>query len=394
MSKPPYYYAPIVEGLGVLAPPVLITLVVLCTYGDGASVTQKDLPVWMWLLCIVGIDVAHVWSTLFRTYLDPAARKKFMAPLYLTPIGCWLCGVALYAVSAALFWSVFAYLAVFHFVRQQYGIFSLYARSVEYPSFWWRTLDVATVYLAAVYPLLYWHANLPRSFYWFIQGDFVFRIPHIWATTAGILLVVILTLQVLREAILAKSQGRVRLPKNLVIWGTVVSWYVGIVHYNADIPFTLTNVVPHGVPYLTLIWVFARKQYQRDLNTGVCIESEPQSYQTPSLLHKRMGVHRLVFGTKRRSEVLLACGFFLFGVILLAFIEEALWDTFIWRDHGAVFRWLWQQLPAIESKEVLLLLVPLLAVPQATHYVLDGFIWRLRKNSSNFTDSGDPLATL
>jgi hypothetical protein len=394
VSKSPYYHSPLVESIGVVAPPILITLVVLVVYGQGTSLAQNDLPVWMWLLCIVGIDVAHVWSTLFRTYLDPAARKKYMVPLYLTPIGCWLCGVALYSVSAALFWSVFAYLAVFHFIRQQYGIYALYGRSVQYSSFWWRWLDIATVYLGAMYPLLYWHANIPRSFYWFIEGDFVFRIPHLWATSAGYLLAGGLLLQVSHEVLIAPSEGRARLPKNFVIWGTVLSWYVGIVHYNADIPFTLTNVVAHGVPYLTLIWVFARRQYQRQSVVLAVSENTILNSESGVSLHKREGIHKRLFATQKKGEVILALCGCIVGVLFLAFIEEALWDTFIWRDHETLFRWLWRKAPMIEGKEALLLLVPLLAVPQATHYVLDGFIWRFRKQPANFTDSGDPLPSV
>jgi hypothetical protein len=392
--KSPYYHSPLAESLGVFAPPILITLLVLLAYGDGASVHQRDLPVWMWLLFIVGIDVAHVWSTLFRTYLDPVARKTYSVPLYLTPIGCWGCGVALYAVSAALFWSVFAYLAVFHFIRQQYGIYALYVRNVQYSSPWWRTLDVTTVYLGALYPLLYWHANIPRSFYWFIEGDFAFRIPHVCATAVGFILVGGLILQVGREIVLARTEGRSRLPKNFVIWGTVLSWYVGIVHYNADIPFTLTNVVAHGVPYLTLIWVFARKRYYRKIETPT-INDGAQVYQgTPPLLHKPTGLHEKIFGTQRKAGILPGLVAFIFAVVLLAFLEEALWDAFIWRDHETLFTWAWDKLPLIEGREPLLLLVPLLAVPQATHYVLDGFIWRFRNRSPNFPNSGETLSTL
>ena len=34
-------------------------------------------------------------------------------------------------------------------------------------------LDALTVYGATVAPLVFWHANLPRKFHWFLDGDFV-----------------------------------------------------------------------------------------------------------------------------------------------------------------------------------------------------------------------------
>jgi hypothetical protein len=43
-------------------------------------------------------------------------------------------------------------------------------------------------------------------------------------------------------------------PRNLLLAGTLVSWYVGIVLFNGDLIFTLLNVVSHGIPYLALVW--------------------------------------------------------------------------------------------------------------------------------------------
>ena len=55
----------------------------------------------------------------------------------------------------------------------------------------------------------------------------------------------------------------------------------------------------------------------------------------------------------------------------LALMEEALWELAVWGEHFSDeflldATWLW-------------LVVPLLALPQLTHYVLDGFIWRKPK---------------
>ena len=57
----------------------------------------------------------------------------------------------------------------------------------------------------------------------------------------------------------------------------------------------------------------------------------------------------------------------------LAVFEESLWELAVWGEHFSDeflldAQWLW-------------LAVPLLALPQLTHYVLDGFIWRRPKKS-------------
>jgi hypothetical protein len=58
-------------------------------------------------------------------------------------------------------------------------------------------------------------------------------------------------------------------------------------------------------------------------------------------------------------------------MLVLAFVEELFWDRLVWHQkswlfgHGAPLDEAW-----------LSWLVPLLALPQLTHYVLDGFLWR------------------
>ncbi len=60
------------------------------------------------------------------------------------------------------------------------------------------------------------------------------------------------------------------------------------------------------------------------------------------------------------------------GVLLsFAFLEEFLWETLVWNEHFS--------LDIIVSEKWFQFLVPLLIVPQLTHYLLDGFIWRKPK---------------
>ncbi|WET51914.1 hypothetical protein PYS58_18450 [Chryseobacterium indologenes] len=78
-------------------------------------------------------------------------------------------------------------------------------------------------------------------------------------------------------------------------------------------------------------------------------------------------------------QVFKSCsGIFLFvGIILgLALVEEFLWETLVWNEHFS--------LNLTVSENLLQFLVPLLVVPQLTHYLLDGFIWRRPKKLVNF----------
>ncbi|MFH4043607.1 hypothetical protein WAI98_20490, partial [Acinetobacter baumannii] len=46
--------------------------------------------------------------------------------------------------------------------------------------------------------------------------------------------------------------------KDIVVATTAICWYLGIVAFNSDYAFTVTNVIIHGVPYFALIYVYAK----------------------------------------------------------------------------------------------------------------------------------------
>lgn len=306
---------------------------------DGA---KADTPEWTWVAAVLLIDVAHVWSTLFRVYLDPAEFRRRPGVYSLVPVAGFVVGVALYEAGPHVFWRCLAYLAVFHFVRQQYGWVMLYrSRCGEARG---RLLDTAAIYLATVYPLVYWHAHLPRRFWWFLRGDFA-ELPVVVADALAPVYWAVLA------AYFARSAWH-RFPnpgKDVVVLTTAVCWYVGIVWFDSDYAFTVTNVVIHGVPYFVLVywyrWVRGR--------------SEPR----PAGWHVRT-----IAG-------------FVVVVWVLAFAEELLWDKLVWHDRDWLFGAGWA------ARDWRWLAVPALALPQLTHYLLDGLVWR-RRGNPGFTLTG------
>lgn len=314
--------------------------------GVGAmlGILDAPTPAWTWIACVLAIDVAHVWSTTFRVYLD--GREVRRRPLlYLgMPLLCWALGVMAYAVSALTFWQVLAYVAVFHFVRQQYGWVALYRRRAKETARLDRWLDTVAIYTATVFPLIWWHAHLPRRFTWFLSGDFVGGLATEIAGALEPLYWTILALFVGRQVWLLSRGRAVNQGKVLVVLTTWLCWWLGVLVFDGDFAFTVTNVVIHGVPYLVLTYRYGRAR---------------------ALDRPRSALGRLLRGG--------AAGFVAF-VVLAAFLEEALWDRYVWHDNG----WLFGEGSSLEEG-VLLFLVPLLAVPQALHYALDGFVWKVRK---------------
>jgi len=251
-----------------------------------------------------------------------------------------------------MFWRVLAYLAVFHFVRQQYGFMRIYSRKEQFSKAY-IYIDNAAIYIATIYPLLYWHfTTYKKNFNWFIDGDFVMLPSDTTLLASKILYMASLAAYIIKEVWLLIQGQILNLPKNLIITGTFLSWYFGIIYFNGDMTFTTLNVVSHGIPYMALIWMFERNK----LDAG------------------KQKVSKLIKITFSRYGVLLFVGL----LILFSYTEEGLWDGLVWKEHTSVFK-PFSMLPSVSSDFLLAMLVPLLALPQSTHYVLDGFIWKMKK---------------
>jgi hypothetical protein len=316
----------------------------LLVIGWQLGILDDESPDWTWITAVLLIDVAHVWSTSFRVYFDTEEFKKRIWLYTLVPLFGYLVGVALYSESALTFWRVLALVAVFHFVRQQYGWVNLYRAKLKEKSriTWW--IDAAAIYLATVYPLAFWMTSLPRNFEWFVKDDF-FALPALVERILFPLYVLALVVYFGKSIYLYFKDGFLNIGKDIVVATTAVCWYVGIVALNSDYAFTVTNVIIHGVPYFALVYFYARARR----------ETAPRFYQT-------LSSNWIVF---------------LATLWALAYVEEIFWQRGVWHERNWMFG------ANFDTENWKTYLVPLLAVPQLTHYVLDGFVWR-RKYNSNF----------
>ena len=343
-NKQPWLGKPLTDISFILAPPFLSLMVVICF--PGIFRDNAHMPDAWWVALVLLIDVAHVYSTLYRTYLNKQLYNRFKPLLIGIPVLALVLGSGIYLLSGLWFWRVLAYLAVYHFVRQQYGFLRLYSRFERTPG-WYRRVDQFVVYYATIYPLLYWHLHGGRNFNWFVENEFLISASRPALSVATALYWMMLAAYVFKEIHYWRHFRSLNIPRIAVITGTLVSWYFGIVYFNGDLAFTLLNVVSHGVPYMALIWIFGQKEAAR-----------PGSGRWLPLFFGRYGV------------VL-----FLGLIFLLAWFEEGLWDWTVWKEHHNLFS-LFHQFPLTIGKPALALIVPLLAVPQITHYVIDGFIWK------------------
>lgn len=308
---------------------------------------------WLWVVGVLLVDVAHVWSTMFVSYFSPRQLRQNAKRYWLVPTLSWAMGTAVYAWGgASLFWTTLAYLAVLHFVRQQYGWLALYrARSGEGTK--GLLIDRAAIYAATLYPLVWWHAHLPRHFVWFLPGDFKSGVSP-WVADVCLPFYVFFLGAYFVQAVIQYSQSRTLCwGKHLLILCTAATWYVGIVATNSDTAFTITNVFTHGIPYAVLVFHYAR--HLRQKSDGGLSEKLLSGHWASALCR------------------------FLLCIWAFAYLEELLWDRVVWFERTSLFGTLGAS-SAQPGRLWQSFAVPLLAVPQLTHYALDGLLWRRRNN--------------
>ncbi|MCX4243590.1 hypothetical protein [Paraliomyxa miuraensis] len=332
-------------GPGVLAAVVAVGLGVL-----DPKPRAEDAGLGLWIAGVLLVDVAHVWASLYRTYLDPVARRLHRTHLLATPLLVLWIGALLHLESPRLFWGVLAYVAIFHFIKQHLGFALIYVRAGG-EGRRDRRLVEAAIWAGTAAPVVWWHAHLPTRFVWFIPGDLLTGLPSwlgpvaLWAEVPVLLAFAVRRLQLRR-----RGRGHPLVPWLVLV--PAINWHLGIVLFDDDRIFTITNVFLHGVPYLALVWVAGGRQR---------VESSLSSRGRP-------------------VAVVLAAYYGL--LVALAAGEEALWDRLVWHDHPELFG-----TSAIELGPLpMAVVVALLTVPQATHYVLDRFIWRVGPQNPALAD--------
>ncbi|MFV0388751.1 MAG: hypothetical protein ACK5NT_08340 [Pyrinomonadaceae bacterium] len=334
-----WLFSPATDLLAFLGSAVISLL--LLAFGWQFGFLNSETPDLMWISASLLIDVAHVWATTFRVYFDAEEFKRRMLLYVSVPFAGYVLGVVLYSEGRMVFWRVLAYIAVFHFVRQQYGWVALYRAKAKERSeiTWW--IDAVAIYIATIYPLVYWMAASKRNFSWFVEGDF-FSISTVIAKFAFPVYVVALSLYFAKSVFLYKKEGFLNIGKDIVVATTAICWYVGIISFNSDYAFTVTNVIIHGVPYFVLIYFYAQARRAK-----------------ADKFYRSLTSNWLVF---------------MATLWLLAYTEELLWNRSVWHEKGEIFGSYWN------VEDIKMYIVPLLAVPQLTHYVLDGFIWKRKNN--------------
>ena len=120
-----------------------------------------------------------------------------------------------------------------------------------------------------LYPVVFWHFEGNRVFSWFVEGDFFAFgtlteslpfLEYFW-TFFNIVYWLILIGWLIEEIYLARKHQKA-FAWGKVLWtlSTACNWYLGIVYFNSDVAFSITNVVAHGIPYMALTFFYVEEK--------------------------------------------------------------------------------------------------------------------------------------
>ena len=96
-NKLPWLFSPTIDLAAFLGSAALAML--LLAVGATQGWLESDTPEWTWVVAILMIDVAHVYSTGFRVYFDPTELRRRPWLYALTPFLAYLIGAAVYSES-------------------------------------------------------------------------------------------------------------------------------------------------------------------------------------------------------------------------------------------------------------------------------------------------------
>ncbi len=286
-------------------------------------------PAWAGFLFLTASDTVHIFSTLFRTYLDPEELQSRRKLYIRTPLICYGIGFFLYYKSSALFWTFLTYLNVFHIIRQQYGWMAYSARKAgEKRTSWEWSLDKIAIYLATLYPLIWWHTHLPKPFQ--LNGDFIHGLPLSVSNILSFIYWEYSFFYLLMQVYRIHFNKPWNATKTLIWLSTTLTWYCAMILAQSELIFLALGSLVHSTPYLTLIYIYGQKRWSK---TNVW----------PSRFFHRHG-----------------WVFFYSILLVLAIFHECISDFSKSLSHPVL----------------LCLTIPLVTLPQSLHYVLDAFIWK------------------
>lgn len=331
----------------------------------------------IWIFIIFGIDFIHVYSILLKKYLSRKSMLKYGQLIFIIPFISWVSGVSLYSFDPMLFWRIIAYAVILHIICQQYSLLVNYSRhekklyrlsnvqndikfllniqnySKKLPNNdssrrrimlpkSLAFLDKILIISAMIYPLIYWHLN-KSGFLWQNYSYLNLDILSHFITSFCISLLFLYSIKEMYFIIYLKIYN---LPRNLMLISTIITWFAGIIYFDNDFTFMACIVIAHKIQNIALSSLNGNKIYQ----TGHFL-----SYYGQKFLQKKYII------------------IFLSVVSVLLYLFFYIKNFIITYGYQAIFIGKNSLSQNGYDVKALTCIVPLLMVPQITHYIFDSF---------------------
>ena len=102
----PWIYSPFADGVFILAVPFVVVAITLGFHDFFAE--PDSMTVISWAILVMGVDVSHVYSTIYRTYLDRETMHRHGTFLLLLPFAVLIACIVLYSFGAIVIWRILA----------------------------------------------------------------------------------------------------------------------------------------------------------------------------------------------------------------------------------------------------------------------------------------------
>ena len=89
------------------------------------------------------------------------------------------------------------------------------------------------------------------------------------------LYITLLLVFAIRQLVRWKTEAFIPIGKSIVVIATALTWQLAIVTFNSDWAFTLLNVLPHGIPYLVLVWQRSHGEGNKSGTAGALLKAGP-----------------------------------------------------------------------------------------------------------------------
>lgn len=279
-----------------------------------------------WLL----VDGSHVFSMLLVSYADKDMHRQLKPLMWGVPIALIVSAFTLvYFKQGQYFYYFLAYLAMVHFIRQEFGWMKIASRFDSSAPKWLYNIDMGTSYAMTILPMI-WFTRESQKAFWYQAGD-MFATPQAIAEVAIKFYFPVVAIFLAANAWHAYKTKTFNLSKMLVFINTFFGWYMSKVHVQN--------------PYLSL-WLM--------------------------IFHHGLPYYFIVFKTERVTQNLSwmkAIGKFKYPVMYAGSV--AIFYLFMTGHSNNTFVWALKKDPFFKA-----LIYGISVMPQMTHFILDGFIWK------------------